>query len=82
MKRMEGPMMITQSWQQLASAPRPGLARRIRGGAAAAGGWVAAWITRVRQRELLAGLDARMLRDIGLTPDAQARELTKPFWRD
>jgi uncharacterized protein YjiS (DUF1127 family) len=84
MKRMEGPMMITQSpsWQQQASSPRLALARRIRDGAATVVSWLAAWVTRVRQRELLAGLDRRMLRDIGLTPDAQARELTKPFWRE
>ena len=75
-------MLITQPWQQQASAPRLGLVRRLRDGAATAGGSIATWVTRVRQRELLAGLDARMLRDIGLTPDAHARELTKPFWKE
>ena len=75
-------MMITQSLQRHESAPRFALVRRVREGAASAGGWVATWVTRVRQREILAGLDERMLRDIGLTPDAHAREVTKPFWRE
>lgn len=75
-------MMITQSWQPRAAASRFGLMRRVREGAAIAGGWAATWVTRIRQREILAGLDERMLRDIGLTPDAHARELTKPFWRE
>jgi uncharacterized protein YjiS (DUF1127 family) len=29
----------------------------------------------------LARLDARMLRDIGITPSAAERECNKPFWR-
>lgn len=37
---------------------------------------------RRRQRRALAGLDARLLRDVGISA-AQARcEAAKPFWRD
>jgi uncharacterized protein YjiS (DUF1127 family) len=75
-------MMITQSLQQHEGVARLGLARRVRDGAALAGEWLATWIGRQRQREILAGLDERMLRDIGLTPDAYARAVTKPFWRE
>jgi uncharacterized protein YjiS (DUF1127 family) len=41
----------------------------------------ALWIARYRQRTLLAQLDARMLRDIGLTRKDARRECEKPFWR-
>ena len=40
-----------------------------------------AWIERIRQRRALAGLDDRMLRDIGITRVEAAREWEKPFWR-
>jgi uncharacterized protein YjiS (DUF1127 family) len=85
MKRMEGLMMITQSWQHggaTQGAGRLGLVRRICDGAAATAGRLATWVERVRQRDLLMGLDERMLRDIGLTPDVRTREVTKPFWRE
>lgn len=77
-------MMITQSWQHGAArgAGPAGLLRRMRDRAIAASVLLLTWRDRKRQRDLLAGLDARMLRDIGLTPDAQAREVTKPFWRE
>lgn len=39
------------------------------------------WYERVRQRGELARLDARMLRDIGVTPSEAAAEYAKPFWR-
>jgi uncharacterized protein YjiS (DUF1127 family) len=39
------------------------------------------WNRRMRQRHELAGLDYRVLRDIGVTPSEVARELQKPFWR-
>ena len=40
------------------------------------------WRRRSRERTQLAGLDERMLRDIGLTRgDAQFR-INKPFWRE
>lgn len=39
------------------------------------------WVERVRQRRALAGLDRRMLRDIGLDPGTAWAESRKPFWR-
>lgn len=38
------------------------------------------WRERVRQRQALVGLDARMRRDIGLGVADIHRESTKPFW--
>ena len=48
-----------------------------------AAGWilVASWIERARQRNALAGLDDRQLRDIGITRVEAAQESEKPFWR-
>lgn len=40
------------------------------------------WHGRARQRQHLASLDARMLRDIGLSRSDVAGETAKPFWRD
>jgi len=37
------------------------------------------WQTR-RQRQALRRLDARLLRDIGVSRDAAAREAARPFW--
>ena len=42
---------------------------------------LAQWIERARQRQALAGLEDRMLRDIGITRVEVARECEKPFWR-
>jgi len=42
---------------------------------------LAQWIERTRQRQALAGLEDRMLRDIGITRVEAARECEKPFWR-
>ena len=39
------------------------------------------WRERARQRRQLAGLDVRMLRDIGVTAAEAERECQKPFWR-
>jgi len=42
------------------------------------------WIDRSRQRRALgeiAGLDAHLLRDIGVARDAAQREAAQPFWR-
>ena len=39
------------------------------------------WDRRCRQRQHLVELDARMLRDIGVTDRAAHREAGKPFWR-
>ena len=39
------------------------------------------WRQRRRQRLSLAKLDARMLSDIGVHPDAARHETRKPFWQ-
>lgn len=39
------------------------------------------WRARCRQRAQLARLDARLLRDIGVTPADAEREINKPFWQ-
>ncbi len=39
------------------------------------------WQERDRQRHALAQLDARMLKDIGLSRAEVALELRKPFWQ-
>lgn len=39
------------------------------------------WGERIRQRQSLAGMDKRLLSDIGLTPAEAASEYRKPFWR-
>ena len=38
-------------------------------------------LARSRERQFLAGMDARMLRDIGMTPYEAGEEARKPFWR-
>ena len=40
------------------------------------------WRRRIRERDQLAGLDARLLRDIGVTPNQADFECNKPFWRE
>lgn len=40
-----------------------------------------AWQTRVDQRAHLAGLDDRLLRDMGMTRDDARTEAGKPFWQ-
>jgi uncharacterized protein YjiS (DUF1127 family) len=39
------------------------------------------WLARIRQRQALARLDDRLLRDIGVTRDQAKAESRKPFWR-
>jgi uncharacterized protein YjiS (DUF1127 family) len=43
----------------------------------------AAWLmlARSRERQILATMDARELRDIGVTPYEAGTEARKPFWR-
>lgn len=43
--------------------------------------FLALWQDRRRQRLILARLDDRMLRDIGLTGADVDAEISKPFWR-
>lgn len=56
-------------------------------GAAPAGGhswqWLETalgWYDRQRERRQLAGLDERMLKDIGISRDLVEAETRKPFW--
>ena len=44
-------------------------------------GLVDAWTERRRSRADLAQLDARLLRDIGLTPSEASGEAAVPFWK-
>ena len=44
-------------------------------------GLVLLWHRRWKQRQDLAGLDAHLLRDIGVTPRQALREVDKPFWQ-
>ena len=39
------------------------------------------WQERAEQRTHLAGMDERMLKDIGVTQVDAVREATKPFWK-
>ena len=68
---------------RVASVPGVGLERRLRE-ALSARLWKAAvrWADRARQRRDLAGLDAHLLKDIGVTPGEAAREAAKPFWEE
>ena len=43
---------------------------------------LAAWQRRLRERDELVHLDARELKDIGLTPSEAQWLADKPFWRD
>jgi uncharacterized protein YjiS (DUF1127 family) len=43
--------------------------------------WLGDWDRRVRMRRELGRMPARMLVDIGLSPEAVARELRAPFWQ-
>ena len=42
--------------------------------------WIGAAHERARQRAVLAGLDDRMLRDIGLSRTQALAEARRPFW--
>ena len=44
-------------------------------------GWLKQAIRSHRSRQQLANLDARLLRDIGLTEAQRYAELAKPFWK-
>lgn len=39
------------------------------------------WEARLRQRQHLARLGGQLLDDMGMSPEAAARESAKPFWR-
>jgi uncharacterized protein YjiS (DUF1127 family) len=53
---------------------RPSLRRRLAFA-------VAVWRERIRARRALMQMDARALRDAGISPAAAAYESGKPFWR-
>ena len=62
-------------------APGAGLERRLpRAAVARLRHALALWFGRARQRHDLAGLDAHLLKDIGVTPGQAGREAAKPFW--
>jgi uncharacterized protein YjiS (DUF1127 family) len=42
---------------------------------------VLSWHERARERQTLASLDERQLRDVGLTRSDVTNEIQKPFWR-
>jgi uncharacterized protein YjiS (DUF1127 family) len=62
--------------------PAPGLALRARSLLTTAVDRLLLWRERARQRRVLASLDGRMLRDIGLSGGMARQESAKPFWRD
>jgi uncharacterized protein YjiS (DUF1127 family) len=47
----------------------------------AVGATIRIWLDRSRSRRVLATLDSRQLRDVGLSADDGARECEKPFWQ-
>jgi uncharacterized protein YjiS (DUF1127 family) len=47
----------------------------------AVGELLAIWRRRARERRELANLDARAIRDLGLSPGDIRFEANKPFWR-
>ncbi len=69
------------------AATRAGILRRTAGGLAAVFWSPLAtlvnaphWRERARQRAVLATLDDRMLRDVGIDRASASREAGKPFW--
>jgi uncharacterized protein YjiS (DUF1127 family) len=67
--RLPGPTDLYVS----AATPKDGLLRRL------ALTW-AVWRARSEMRRCLADMDARSLRDAGISPAAAAYESGKPFW--
>ncbi len=45
-------------------------------------GAIATWQERAQSRRTLARMDARLWRDIGMTPTEASNEINKPFWRE
>jgi len=60
----------------------PGLRREGRSVVGRIVGLLLLWQGRARERHTLAGLDDRMLKDIGLDRADITREADKPFWRE
>ena len=63
---------------RFSSAGRPSLARLL--SPAVIGDYLVRLRHSHRERQSLAELDSRLLRDIGLEPGAAAREIERPFW--
>jgi uncharacterized protein YjiS (DUF1127 family) len=42
---------------------------------------ISIWMERRTQRQALAGLDQRLLSDIGMSNAARHKEVIKPFWQ-
>ncbi len=59
----------------------PSRRARLLGVAARLWRQIETWHQRARQREELARLTMRDLRDLGITPSEALREVMKPFWR-
>ncbi|MGE5146466.1 MAG: DUF1127 domain-containing protein [Candidatus Eiseniibacteriota bacterium] len=59
-----------------------GLLRRLSAAAVRATDTVYLWLERARDRDKLAGLDAHILKDIGIGRSEIEREISKPFWRE
>lgn len=57
------------------------VARLVGGFVRNVAGTLVAWRERARARRVLAAMDERMRRDIGLSQFHVLRESTKPFWR-
>lgn len=69
--------MSDMTFTQALAIPGRGAARSVR----ILGRLVWLMIARSRERRVLASLDARGLRDIGLTPTEAGREAGKWFWQ-
>jgi uncharacterized protein YjiS (DUF1127 family) len=61
---------------QIWSVPVPpaGLVQRLKSR-------LAVWRERVRMRQVLATIDARTLRELGISPEQAGFEASQPFWR-
>ena len=70
-------MTATTSARTFPRSSRPARAAGLISGAIET---VLLWHTRARERRHLAGLDDRMVRDIGVTQADIEREYRKPFW--
>lgn len=68
---------LHQSTSQSPTVPEP----RLFGALTVLSGLLAVWYARLKQRQDLAELDPRLLRDIGVSRAEAAREAEKPFWR-
>jgi len=63
---------------RFSSPGRPSLARLL--SPAVIGDYLVRLWQSHRERQSLAELDTRLLRDIGIEPSAAAREIERPFW--